>query len=479
MFEGIIKTLLGDQQAAMKNAVASDDVLFLESLIQSSDTWLEQRYDGVLLVDYCFHKGAFKCLKYLAQGGIGRPEYTSSRAGELLVEVCDKPNNLENVRKLLSIGISPDSSKDEVSALGNAVKRNDLLLVRELVQAGANVTTSSAKGSYFAYAVEQKYADVAREMMKGKPPMTPEFLTKALREIIHPFNAQPLDISLMKDIVKAGADINSPDAFVEQFAYRFMDVTNRFEAWQAMIECGMDIKKNAYCVALPIETCDDRVLELIFDNGPSQQALDNGLAKAAEMLPHKAEAERYALTVLDKGANPNITYDIVIGEADNDREPEPTAPEHIIFQALKSGPVTKAMVEHGADKNAISYYGMPAICYAIKNGYEQGARELLAGGADLAVMDKEGLDPLYYASISENPEFATMLLASGVKFEQSALNRAVSAGHADVIKIFSDAKEGRLPSREDAGLANFWREKLMEKVERQVETDKPAAKGFV
>jgi ankyrin repeat protein len=73
----------------------------------------------------------------------------------------------------------------------------------------------------------------------------------------------------------------------------------------------------------------------------------------------------------------------------------------------------KALIENGADVNIVNQEKMAPLHLAVENGYTETAKALIENGADVNVMDRSGLTPLYLAAKNGYKEVAYALMEKG------------------------------------------------------------------
>lgn len=121
-------------------------------------------------------------------------------------------------------------------------------------------------------------------------------------------------------------------------------------------------------------------LTILFDDDPY---FDNGHGRPDNEL---SEA---VLALLVKGADPNVK--------DNDGVP-------VLVKAAELGYATsvRLLIEHKADVNARTVDGLTALM--VGSNYSDVVEELLLGGADVTLKDKEGKTVLRHVAENFNPE---------------------------------------------------------------------------
>jgi ankyrin repeat protein len=159
-------------------------------------------------------------------------------------------------------------------------------------------------------------------------------------------------------------------------------------------------------------------------NSPLHDAARRGLVEVAELL-------------LDEGE-----YDVDIANGMGDR------PLHMSAASGHLG-MTKVLVEHGAQVDALTSWGMTALWWSASEGsgqqHVQVAQFLLKKGADVNAMTTMNQTALVEAARQGNAGMAQLLLDAGAESDatdglgETALHKAAAAGHVDVIRAVLSA----------------------------------------
>ena len=118
-----------------------------------------------------------------------------------------------------------------------------------------------------------------------------------------------------------------------------------------------------------------------------------------------------------------------------------------LIEAIQGGGTrdVSRLLKDGANANATTEMGMPALSYAALHGNKDIAKALIEAGADVGATDKASATPLMYAALNGNTEIIQMLLEAGADVnakdstEWTALMKAVSAGKVDATKALIEA----------------------------------------
>ena len=109
--------------------------------------------------------------------------------------------------------------------------------------------------------------------------------------------------------------------------------------------------------------------------------------------------------------------------------------------------VVRVLLEQGADADARAGSGLTALMGAAINDHVDAVRALLDHDADANAKQKDGWTALMFAADKGLVEPTKVLLAGGADRDvqaggETALTRAVRAGHADVVQLFRKAGGG-------------------------------------
>ena len=123
-------------------------------------------------------------------------------------------------------------------------------------------------------------------------------------------------------------------------------------------------------------------------------------------------------------------------------------------QAVASADVEalRALLESGADVDALDRYGQTGLMLAAHKGHALIVRELVAHGANLNHTAKFGLSALMLAVIADHPDVVRLLLDAGADtalrgsqrtapfYDQTALEMAESMGRVRCAEMFRAAR---------------------------------------
>ena len=90
--------------------------------------------------------------------------------------------------------------------------------------------------------------------------------------------------------------------------------------------------------------------------------------------------------------------------------------------------IVKALIEAGADVNAVNGCGETALHWAAYGGHTEVARVLIEGGADVNVNGWRGVTALMWAARYGHAEIVKMLVEAGAKFKKGPSDDRRSRG---------------------------------------------------
>jgi ankyrin repeat protein len=122
-----------------------------------------------------------------------------------------------------------------------------------------------------------------------------------------------------------------------------------------------------------------------------------------------------------------------------------------VVRALKSQnyEAAKALLDAGASPNKDSAFDRPLI-FAAEKGLLEGARLLIAAGADIEQRDKSEMTPLIVAARCGNAEMVKLLLQAGASplsvdvLDRTAYDSAVEEDHKEVARILAPVSSGKV-----------------------------------
>ena len=125
---------------------------------------------------------------------------------------------------------------------------------------------------------------------------------------------------------------------------------------------------------------------------------------------------------------------------------EPTQDEQLI-EAIQDGGTrdVSRLLTDGANANAMTEMGVPALSYAAFHGNKDIVKALIEAGADVGARDQASATPLMFAALNGDAEQIQMLLEAGADInakdssDWTPLMKAVAAGKADATRALVEA----------------------------------------
>jgi len=111
--------------------------------------------------------------------------------------------------------------------------------------------------------------------------------------------------------------------------------------------------------------------------------------------------------------------------------------------------LTRALLAAGAKVNVVNKNGNTPLHIACMNGFTDAARLMLAAGAKVEAVNKFGCSPLHDACLNGHIDAVNLMLAAGAKVDQRSanghtlLNSACHNGHIDVARLLLETAHAR------------------------------------
>jgi ankyrin repeat protein len=214
------------------------------------------------------------------------------------------------------------------------------------------------------------------------------------------------DIDTVKSLIRAGADVNIPDA-EGSTALSYAAHQNNTEMVDALLSAGTDINTPNEYGATPVyiaaANADAKLIEKLLMAGGDP---NTGLLSGETPLMVAAERGKFdAVKIL-------LNYDA-----------DPNAQEHHAGQtalmwaiAEKHGEVADLLVEYEADVGLSTKSGFSPLMFAVQQGDLDTVGALLTAGAEIdEVMPKSGVNPLMIATVGGFDEIVKLLLEKGAE----------------------------------------------------------------
>jgi ankyrin repeat protein len=291
---------------------------------------------------------------------------------------------------------------DGMTALHWAAFRDDVDVVRLLIQAGANVQAQTRLGGQTPLLMAAKNGDAAMInllLYAGADAKSPDSLgTTPLMIAAASGNADAV-----KALLDHGAEINGKETAHGQTALMFAAALNRSAAAKVLLERGAD--PNILSKVIKLEA-----MRYDLDGNPlpppkeEPPAAKSPAASKPQEPAAKAPASAEAGPAKTKPAEPATSSIAVTGA--NGKGPRKSLGANVmggltaLLYAARDGQMeaVRTLVDGGADINEVSgSEKMSPLVMAISNGHFNIGKYLLDHGADPKIADVNGLTPLYAA----------------------------------------------------------------------------------
>jgi ankyrin repeat protein len=302
--------------------------------------------------------------------------------------------DVESVRTLLKQGADVNAAQgDGMTALHWAARHGDVELTRMLLYAGANVKAATRLGTYTPLIMASRAGstEVMDALIKaGADPKAPTS-SGTTPLMLAAASGRADAVQLLLD---HGVDIDATESARGETALMFAAASGRAEAMKTLIAAGASVSKTTTVVDVKSLTSVEEEAFLRAQRQPS---------RAAE----PAVVGGYPAAV----AKPeNKTENKAQGKAENHEEPRPAdsaKPE-------SSGQIAGATRQFRFAELVSTQGGLSPLHFAVRQGYADAAKLLLASGADInQVTAGDRTSPLLMAIINGHFDLAKHLLDSG------------------------------------------------------------------
>jgi ankyrin repeat protein len=310
--------------------------------------------------------------------------------GDTRIADAAMQNDLQTVRSLIKQAIDVNSAQgDGMSALHWAALNGNAEIADLLIHAGANVRATTRLGAYtpLFMAAKAGYSTLVDILLKaGADPKTPAMdgITPLMMA------ASSGSVESLEFLIKAGAEINAVETERGQTALIFAATFNQPDAIKTLLTHGALVDKKSNPLK-PAVRAPQGLVQPVQQRG---QAPSGQRGQAAQGGQNSDESTR-------SGGNPR-------GELTP------------LMYATRQGNMSavRALVEGGADINAVSADHSTPLVLATINGSFDVAKYLVEQGADLAISSMDGVTPLY-AIVNTQWAPQTDIPQPSTKYEQT------------------------------------------------------------
>jgi len=290
---------------------------------------------------------------------------------------------------------------DSQQSLHEAVKRNDIALVKSLLDSGVDVNAKDNKGfSPLHFATSGEVAEI---------------------------------------LLAQGADVNSKDNFGCTPVHTAA-IHGHQEVARVLLDEGVDVnvgEEEAFFTPLHLAAKNGHtaLVELLLSRGANVNAQHIGRLTPLHWAARTGKSSAALIKLL-----------LVNGADVNARSNLSETP--LFLAAIRGNiAVVELLLANNADVNARDSEGLTPLCRAILGRCPEMVKLLLANGADVIVRyDKHGNTALHLASYVGQQEVVEMLLAKGANVNvktnsgKTPLDVAVQQGHASVARLIREHK---------------------------------------
>ncbi len=302
----------------------------------------------------------------------------------------------ETVRSLLRQAADVNSAQgDGMTALHWAALNDNADMIQLLLYAGGNVGATTRLGAYtpLFLAARSGHTEVVEILLEsGADPK------QAASGGISPLmmSASSGDADAVRILIGAGADVNAAETGRGQTPLIFAAAYNRPDAIRMLLEHGAEIDKGSKFIE-PLE--QRRLPRPNQQGGQGRQATQGG--RTGQQEPQGAQAGGNE-TQTEKAENENEEPEVDEKEKE---KPEfvttkggnPKGELTALMYAARDGRAlaVEALVEAGADLDAVNADESTALLLASINGQFDIARYLVDEGADVTIASMDGATPLF------------------------------------------------------------------------------------
>ena len=321
---------------------------------------------GMTVLHCAVSAGNMEMVKYLIKNSLNANELTYSMQNTL--HLAANAGNLGIVSYLIDSGVRVDcQDKSGNTPLHLAVKNNYIDIASLLIEKGANVNAKNSNGQTPIYLVQRKAAPMIDLLLEKGTDVNNQDI-----KMVTPirFFANSNNIGFMKKIAKKRPNIDLSDGTITDKDYievKFSKIT-----YNAILRIIGGSSENPSG-----ETTDEDP-----DNDDDVKPEDKKVKKEKDVKPVKKEVKQVDATTVPKSP-------IKSKNAINRPNEQGMTLLHI---AASEGHVEgcKALLDVGADINAVDSKGKTPLHYAVENGHMEVIKLLVERKADLSIKDENG-----------------------------------------------------------------------------------------
>jgi len=321
-----------------------------------------------------------------------------------------RKGDLIEVRALLNAGADVNASHgDGMTALHWAAESGDVEMVRTLLFAGAFPDAVTRNGEYTPLHLASRagHAEAVLALLEGGADV--ERLSVNGTAPLH-FAAASGDAASVRYLLRHGAPVDPAEWASEQTPLIFAAAANRVSAIEVLLEAGADPAHTTTVIDVVARTQEDRELRAIRDQRKTLE-WDRGFVEGGYGRPSPGAQPPEAAEVKEEEEEATAEEEAETTE----EEAEPTEPEG----EEPAEEVARLSFTDLIDKKG----GMTALLHASRQGHIEAVEALLRGGADIDQRSADGTTPLLIATINGHFDLAMRFLDLGAD-----PNRASDAG---------------------------------------------------
>ncbi len=309
--------------------------------------------------------------------------------------------DVDAVHALIRQAVDVNSAQgDGMTALHWAAYNGDSELAQTLLYAGANTRATTRLGGYTPLYMASKsgHADIVDVLLKaGADPDTEA--TGGITPLMMAASAG--DATSVRLLTEAGADVNATETERGQTALAFAAAFDRPEAIRALADAGADINKASKQIEPPPPR-NRPGQNFVFGRGRGRggQAAQAGrgrgqAAQGQDEAAKKADEE----DATDEEKKPDEDKKDEKPELSTEKGRNPKGKLTPLMYASRDGAygAVHALVELGADLDAVNGDNSTALLLSTINGNLDIAKYLVQSGADVTIASDDGATPLYGA----------------------------------------------------------------------------------